>query len=434
MINNKILKEFEEKFDLDKSNSVIIPAIRNVGIDDSSIKDEVLNSHNFVFSDEITTGEITNQKKSGRCWMFSGLNVIRVKTMEKLNVETFEFSESYLQFYDKIEKANSFLEYVDQTKKLPLNDRLVNHIMNMGVEDGGYWNFFVGLINKYGVVPKSVMPETFHSSDTTDLNYVLDLRLKRAAMLIRNAKTKKEADNIKKDALYQVYNICVKALGKPPKSFTYEYRDKDKKFVRLSNITPLEFKEKYVEESVKDKIVLLADPRKDKEVGRLYELEYATSVLEYGASTHLNVPIEELKKAIISSIKEKEPVWFGCDVGRDSDRASGVMDLNLYDYDRTLTELGKFTKEERLLYQSSFLTHAMVFIGVNLDDDSKPLKWKVENSWGKDRGKDGIFSMTDEWFDEHTYEAVVDKKYISPKYLKGLEKEVIKLEYFDPLG
>ena len=231
-----------------------------------------------------------------------------------------------------------------------------------------------------------------------------------------------------------MYNICVKALGKPPKSFTYEYRDKDKKFVRLSNITPLEFKEKYVEESVKDKIVLLADPRKDKEVGRLYELEYATSVLEYGASTHLNVPIEELKKAIISSIKEKEPVWFGCDVGRDSDRASGVMDLNLYDYDRTLTELGKFTKEERLLYQSSFLTHAMVFIGVNLDDDSKPLKWKVENSWGKDRGKDGIFSMTDEWFDEHTYEAVVDKKYISPKYLKGLEKEVIKLEYFDPLG
>lgn len=434
MIDNKMLKEFESKFNQDKTNLVITPAIRNYGIDSASLQNDVLNKHNFVFSDEISTGEITNQKRSGRCWMFSGLNVIRIKTMEKLNVESFEFSESYLQFYDKIEKANSFLEYIEQTKDLDISDRLVKHVMELNSVDGGYWSFFVGLINKYGIVPKAVMPETYHSSDTSDLNYVLDMRLKKAAMQIRNATSKEEIENIKKDALYQVYNICVKAIGMPPKQFTYEYRDKDKNFVRIENISPLEFKEKYVEDGIKDKIVILADPRKDKEKGRLYELEYATSVLEYGSSTHLNVDIEEMKNAIISSIKDKNAVWFGCDVGRDSHRKKGVMDIDLYNYDNTLTNLGTFTKEERLVNYASQLTHAMVFIGVNLDENSKAKYWKVENSWGDENGKKGIFSMSDRWFDEHCYEAVVDKKYLSEETLKGLEKEVIKLDYYDPLG
>lgn len=434
MIDSKLLKKFEQKFDENSVNNVIKNAISNVGINDSSIVKEVLNKHTFEFSDETKKGQITNQKRSGRCWMFSALNVLRVNTMEKLNVETFEFSQAYLQFYDKLEKANTFLHYVTETKDLPLTDRLVSHIMHGGAEDGGYWNFFVGLATKYGVVPKEVMPETYHSSNTDVLNEVLDLRLKKAASLIRKAKTLKEASKIKEDALYQVYNICVKALGMPPKKFTYEYRDKDKKFIRISDITPKKFMEKYAKDDLLAKIELVQDPREENEKGRLYQVPYTCSVLEHGPYTFLNVTLEELKKVTIASIKDGAPVWFGCDVGRFSDRKKGILDSELYDYDNTLTELGEFTKKDRLLNYSSFMTHAMTFVGVDLDENGAAKMWEVENSWGDEVGKKGIFSMSDKWFDDHNYSVVVDKKYISDEFKKGLDKDVIVLEYFDPLA
>lgn len=434
MIDSKLLEKFSQKFNENSVNNVIKHAIENVGINDSSIVKEVLNKHTFEFSDETKKGEITNQKRSGRCWMFSALNVLRVTTMEKLNVETFEFSQAYLQFYDKLEKANTFLHYVIETKDLPLTDRLVERIMYGGAEDGGYWNFFVGLATKYGVVPKGVMPETYHSSNTDILNEVLDLRLKKAASLIRSAKEAKEIEKIKEDALYQVYNICVKALGEPPKKFTYEYRDKDKKFVRISDITPKEFMEKYAKEDLLSKVELVQDPREENEKARLYQVPYTCSVLEHGPYTFINVTLEELKKVTVASIKDGVPVWFGCDVGRFSDRKKGILDSDLYDYNNTLTDLGEFSKKDRLINYSSFMTHAMTFVGVDLDDNGKPLMWEVENSWGDEVGKKGIFSMSDKWFDDHTYSVVVDKKYISDEFIKAFDKEVIKLEYFDPLA
>lgn len=434
MINKELLTKFSKKFNENSTNNVIKHAIANVGINDASIVKEVLNRHTFEFSDETKKGEITNQKRSGRCWMFSALNVLRVGTMEKLNVETFEFSQAYLQFYDKLEKANTFLHYVIETRDLPLTDRLVAHIMYGGAEDGGYWNFFVGLATKYGVVPKEVMPETYHSSNTDVLNEVLDLRLKKAASLIRKSKTIEEAEKIKEDALYQVYNICVKALGLPPEKFTYEYRDKDKKFVRISDITPKEFMEKYAKDDLLAKVELVQDPREENEKGRLYQVPYTCSVLEHGPYTFLNVTLEELKKVTIASIKDGAPVWFGCDVGRYSDRKKGILDSELFDYDNTLTELGEFTKKDRLINYSSFMTHAMTFVGVDLDENGKPKMWKVENSWGDEVGKKGIFSMTDKWFDDHNYSVVVDKKYISDEFKGGLDKEPIILEYFDPLA
>lgn len=434
MINKELLTKFSKKFNENSTNNVIKHAIANVGINDASIVKEVLNRHTFEFSDETKKGEITNQKRSGRCWMFSALNVLRVGTMEKLNVETFEFSQAYLQFYDKLEKANTFLHYVIETKDLPLTDRLVAHIMYGGAEDGGYWNFFVGLATKYGVVPKEVMPETYHSSNTDVLNEVLDLRLKKAASLIRKSKTIEEAEKIKEDTLYQVYNICVKALGLPPEKFTYEYRDKDKKFVRISDITPKEFMEKYAKDDLLAKVELVQDPREENEKGRLYQVPYTCSVLEHGPYTFLNVTLEELKKVTIASIKDGAPVWFGCDVGRYSDRKKGILDSELFDYDNTLTELGEFTKKDRLINYSSYMTHAMTFVGVDLDENGKPKMWEVENSWGDEVGKKGIFSMTDKWFDDHNYSVVVDKKYISDEFKGGLDKEPIILEYFDPLA
>lgn len=366
--------------------------------------------------------------------MFASLNMLRIKTMKTLNVETFEFSESYLQFFDKMEKANSFLENIIETKNKDLNDIAVYSILNTTISDGGYWCFFAGLASKYGLVPKEVMPETFHSSDTDILNEMLDIRLRKAAMLIRNAKDDSEIEKIKENALYEVYNICVKAIGMPPKRFTYTYKDKDKKFVKLENITPLEFLENYTSKDILDKCEIVADPRGIHEIGRVLELPYATSVKSFGNAKFLNVPLDELKRVTIESIKDGIPVWFGCDVAKESDRKKGIMDSELFDYNMILTDLGEFSKADRLMYRHSNLTHAMSFVGVDLDENGMPITWAVENSWGDSVGKDGIFSMSDKWFEDHTYSVVVDRKYIDEKLLKGYDLETIKLDILDPLA
>lgn len=434
MIDKKLLKNFEKKYEKDALNKVVENAILNVGISQASLNHEAVKRHNFVFSDEIKTGEITNQKRSGRCWMFSGLNVLRVKTIKHLNVETFEYSESYLQFFDKIEKANTFLENIIETKDLKAGDRLLSHILDINISDGGYWNYFTGLVKKYGLVPKACMPETFHSSNTDILNEVLEMRLKKAASLIRKAKNKAEIEKIKEDALYEVYNICVKTLGKPVEKINFSYMDKKNKYHVIKDKTPLEFMKEYAPVDLLEMIEIVDDPRKANKKSRVYELPYSMSVYEYGPSRFLNVTLEELKSATIKSIKAGIPVWFACDVARDYSRDKGILDSELYLYDKILTDLGEFSKEDRLVNQASYLTHAMAFIGVDLDEKGNPVNWKVENSWGSEIGNKGIFSMSDDWFDKHTYSVVVDKKYISKKFLKGLEQEVIKLEYFDPIG
>ncbi|VWL85754.1 C1 family peptidase [Oceanivirga miroungae] len=431
MVDLKLLDKFEKMYNEDKTNLVIENAIARVGIDEASLKQNVLRKHNFVFSNEVKNQDVTNQKRSGRCWMFSGLNVLRAMTKEKLNVENFEFSQSYLQFYDKIEKSNSYLEYVVETKDLDIMDRLASYIVSNPAEDGGYWNFFQGLVLKYGVVPKEIMPETFHSSDTTRLNEMLELRLKKAAVEIRKEKSDKKIEKIKEKALYDVYNICVKAIGLPPKEFSYEYYDKDKKFHSIKDMDPKKFLSEYVGVNVEDKIQIVHDPRENYEVGRIYRVPYTVSVYEYGPTSYLTVSMEELKKATIKSIKDNIPVWFACDVAKESHYKTGIMDPNLFDYDNTLTELGEFSKADRLLTNASVLTHAMTFVGVDLDENENAKTWKVENSWGDEIGKKGIFSMSDDWFEKHNYECVVDKKYISEEYLSAFEKEEIVLPWYD---
>lgn len=431
MIDVELLKKFEKMYNKNKANLVIENAIARVGIDESSIRQSVIRKHNFVFSDEVKNQDVTNQKRSGRCWMFSGLNVLRAITKEKLNVENFEFSQSYLQFYDKIEKSNSYLEYVIETKNLDIMDRLASYIIQNPAEDGGYWNFFQGLVLKYGVVPKELMPETYHSSDTTRFNEMIELRLKKAAVDIRNENDDKKIQEIKEKALYDIYNICVKSIGLPPKKFDYEYYDKDKKYHVIKNMDPKKFLSEYVGVNLEDKIQIVHDPRPNYELGRIYRVPYTVSVYEFGPTSYLTVSMEELKKATIKSIKDNVPVWFACDVSKESHYKTGIMDPNLFDYDNALTEVGKFDKADRLLTGASQLTHAMTFVGVDLDKKGNPINWKVENSWGDDIGKKGIFSMSDDWFEKHNYECVVDKKYISEEFLSAFEKEEIMLPWYD---
>jgi len=437
-ITKESLTQYKEKYDNTPTNKVVQNAIAKVGINKSSIDNNMTRRHNFVFSHETEKGEITNQKSSGRCWMFAALNTARVDTMEKLNVKTFEFSQNYTLFWDKLEKSNYFLDSIIETVDEPLNSRLVQHLLQDPVQDGGQWDMFSGILEKYGAVPKSAMPETYHSSNTRELNQLLTAKLRDFAAKIRESykdgKTTEELIDQKEDYLYFVYALLVKTLGEVPETFTYEYRDKDENFHRISDITPQEFFEKYVAWDLEERISLINAPTEDKPFGKAYTVKYLGTIKEAQPIKYVNAPIEALKEAAVQSIKDGEPVWFGCDVGKMLDREAGIMDDRAYDYEATLGESVELTKAQRLDYGESLLTHAMVFVGVDLDDEGNPIKWKVENSWGDKNGDKGVYSMTDKWFEEYNYQVAVKRKYIDEKWLKALEEPVVELEPWDPMG
>lgn len=438
-IDIKTLADFQERYEKDLQSQAVASAIAKVGIQEASINQNALRRHTFVFSEEPKIGKITNQKSSGRCWMFSALNVARLNIMQEFSLDTFEFSQSYTFFYDKLEKANYFLESILQTLDESTDSRLINHLLQAPVQDGGQWDMFKGILAKYGCVPKELMPETFHSSNSHAMVAYITSLLRNYACQLRTAyaqegKTVDELRASKEDMLYNIYNLLVKCLGQPPQKFSYSYRDKDKKFVRLPETTPQEFFKKYVAWNLEDMVSLINAPTKDKPYGHTYTVKFLGSVKEAKPICYLNVPIEVLKQAAIDSIKDGHPVWFGCDVGKHLLSKNGIMDLDIYNYDLTVGTESKLNKAERLDYGESLLTHAMVLAGVDIAEDGRVLTWKVENSWGKDAGKDGIYSMTDAWFDEYNYQIMVDKKYVPAEYQAALHEKPTELEPWDPFG
>lgn len=438
MITKELMKRFKERFYNDSTSTVIANAIAKNGIEASSINNDIFRFHNFKFSDSVKKAEITNQKKSGRCWMFASYNVLKLKVMEKLNLKTFEFSEVYLFFMDKMEKSNNFLELMIEHIDEPLDSRLMESLLSLTAEDGNYFESFDSLITKYGAVPKCVMPETFGSSNSAAFIEELRKRLKRTAANMRKAhkegKSIDELNKLKEETLYEIYNICTKVLGKLPETFDFEYLDKDDKFHKISNLTPLKFYEEYVGNYFETKVNLVEDPRERIPYGKVLELKYFKSVKEGRYIGSLNVPQEQIIKATIASIKAGEAVWFACDVLKDCDRKSGIMDKDLFKYDETLTEMGEFSRADRIDFRYSYLTHAMAFVGVDLDEDGNPIKWQVENSWGDENGDKGIFSMSHSWFLDENISVIVDKKYVDEKWLKGLEEEHIMVEPWDPFA
>ncbi len=438
IISNELLKKFDESFENDTISRAVTGAVAKSGFQDASLNNEVLKNHNFFFSNQTKKGEITNQKRSGRCWMFAALNTARVETIKKFNMETIEFSENYTLFWDKLEKSNYFLESILETLHEKTGSRLISHLLQGPVQDGGQWAMFSGILEKYGIVPKYMMPETFHSSNTSGLLEILTRMLRKYAQILRssfeNGTSIDDLRKMKEDYLSNIYSLLVKALGKPPVKFDFEYKDKDDNFHKDVGITPKQFFDKYVAWNLKDKISLINAPTNDKPYGKVYTIKYLGTVKEAEPIKHINVPIEVLKDAAIKSIKDGNAVWFGCDVGQMSQRQIGIMDTDIYNYDLTVGKMPEFNKAERLEYGESLLTHAMVFTGVDLDANGKPIKWEVENSWGDEVGKKGIYSMSDKWFDEYNYQIMVDKKYVDKKWLKALDEEIVELEPWDPMG
>lgn len=432
------LKRYENDFIGSRSKKIAMNAAAANGIIKAATNNSALRENRHAYSIQLKQGKVTNQQQSGRCWMFAAMNVMRFDIIKKLELEDVELSQNYLLFYDKLEKSNYFLENILETLDEPANGRLVSFLLQAPLGDGGQWDMLCGLVEKYGVVPKEAMPETAASSATRELVQFMTRKLREYACVIRReheARADTEALRKRKDEMMQtIYDMLCIALGTPPKSFTFEARSKEEKFVRDVNITPLAFYEKYVGWSLGDYISLINAPTADKPYGKTYTVKMLGSVIEGRQVKYLNLPIEELKNVAIAQMKDGLPVWFGCDVGQSSLRDGGILDTNALKADELFGTTFGMTKAERLDYGESLMTHAMVFQGVNLDENGKPDRWRVENSWGDKAGKDGYYVMSDRWFDEYMYQVVVHKKYLSEEQRRQFEQEPAMLEPWDPMG
>ena len=437
-ITKEQIAAFDADFSAQRANRVAMNAVTNNGLLASAIRREAVEQDVHEYSISLEQGEICNQKQSGRCWMFAALNTLRYQVMKKYDLKTFELSQAYLFFWDKLEKSNYFLESILETLDEPSNGRLISHLVSAPLNDGGQWDMLCNLINKYGLVPKAAMPESVISSATQEMNSYMTEKLREFACILRKAH--KDGASIeqlrqqKEEMLATIYNMLCISLGKPPKNFDFEYRDKDGNFHRDCGLTPKSFYDKYIGVNVNDYISLINAPTEDKPFFKSYSVSYLGNVKEGRPVKYVNLPIEELKKAAIAQMQDGEPVWFGCDVGKRGSRTGGILDLDIYDLDGLFGTHFGMNKAERLEYGQSQMTHAMVFQGVNLDENGNPNRWRVENSWGEDACKDGYYVMSDRWFEEYTYQIVVNKKYLPKEVVEIFESEPIMLEPWDPMG
>ena len=392
------------------------------------------------FSD-IVSGEMpaTNQKSSGRCWGFAGLNLFRIYLGRKHNLKDFQFSQSYFMFWDKLEKSNYFLESILKTTDLHWSSRLVMHLLDNPIQDGGQWDMWVNLINKYGVVPQSEMPESYSSSKSMRMNRMITRKLREFAKQLRESSQKSLSDSqlqsMKTDMLEEIYQMLTIHLGTPPSSFDWQIRDKKKKFSKFKNLTPQLFYKDHVGLILDEYVCLINCPMSDKEYNKVYTVEMLGNVVEGHSIRYLNVESNAMKQAAINSLKNDDPVWFGCDVSKHFHRDLGVMDIDLFDFDSFYGTTFGMDKAARLEYGDSQMTHAMLFTGVDLDSKGKPTKWRVENSWGDKGGDKGYHIMTDKWFDNYNYEVVVHKSCLPDDLVEIFEtSEAISLKPWDPMG
>ena len=391
-----------------------------------------------VFSLDLTKDKVSDQKASGRCWMFAALNTFRHKMIAGFQLEDFELSQAHTFFWDKYEKSNWFLEQVIATADQELTSRKVKFLLDTPQQDGGQWDMVVALFEKYGVVPKSVYPESISSSNSRELNQILNKLLRQDAQILRELVVEgadlAELQAKKEELLQEVFNFLAMNLGLPPLQFDFSYRDKDNHFHSESGLTPQTFYQKYVDLKLDGYVSIINAPTADKPYGRSYTVEMLGNVVGSKPVRYLNVEMDRLKELAIAQMQAGETVWFGSDVAQSSNRKAGVMAEGMHDFSASMDIGLTQDKAGRLDYSESLMTHAMVLTGVDLDENDKAKKWKVENSWGEKVGNKGYFVANDAWMDEYTYQIVVRKEFLTAAELAAYEAEPLVLAPWDPMG
>lgn len=387
-----------------------------------------------VFSVDLTNDPVSNQKQSGRCWMFAALNTFRHKILTEFKLENFELSQAYTFFWDKYEKSNWFLEQIIGTSDLEIGDRKLKFLLDVPQQDGGQWDMVVALFQKYGVVPKDIYPESISSSASRELDQYLNKILRQDAQILRDLiQNGVDVAAKKAELLQEIFNYLAMTLGLPPQKFNFEYRDKDDQFHKFEDITPQAFYEKFVDIKLDDYVSVINAPTADKPYNKSYTVEFLGNVIGARDVRHLNVEMDRFKKLAIAQMQAGETVWFGCDVGQVSNRQDGLLTMDAYDFSAMDLDFTQ-DKASRLDYSESLMTHAMVLTGVDLDAAGNSLKWKVENSWGEKVGKKGYFTASDAWMDEYTYQIVVRKEFLTAEELAAYEAEPEVLLPWDPMG
>ena len=435
-ISNDLLMQLREE----ESAKVALArnAATQVGIEAASLNREKIQHTSTAVSHRLDDWKATSQKKSGRCWLFSSLNFLRSRARESLGVKNFEFSQSYVFFWDKFERANWFLTDIIATSDEPVDGRLVQFLLGDVLGDGGQWDMAVSVYMKYGLVPKEVMPESEASTNSRPMNARLRAVLHIGALRLREAiaagASAEEVDAQRRKILADVWKILVVCLGEPPVRFNWQWRDDEGNFHRDGEITPHEFYERHVGVDLSEYICLVDDPRPENPKGSMETVEHLGNVVGGRPIRYLNAPVEEIKRIAAAQIAAGEAVWFGADVSQPYDRGLGFFVTGIHDYDGLFDVDFSSTKLERVRSGESAMDHAMLFTGVDLDEAGQPRAWRVENSWGDEPGDSGFFTMDDQWFTDNVFEVVVPKSALPEDLAAAVDTEPIVLPAWDPMG
>jgi len=431
------LADFDAKFQDNPTLHLMQNVVTQRDVNEVALNRNVVTEAAHNFSNVLDDWKVTNQARSGRCWMFAGLNLFRSETKNVLNLKQFEYSQNYVMFWDKLERANFLLEAVIETADRPIDDRTVSWLLQSSINDGGQWDMFVSLIKKHGAVPKEVMPETESSSNSMRMNFILNYQLRQGAQAIRQSYANESGLDAmrqsKNETLNVIYQVLCIHLGTPPSRFNWQWTDKDDEFHRDGEMTPAQFAEKYIVTPMDDYVCLVHDPRETSPAGRTYTIEYLGNVVDGVPIRYLNVDIQLMKDLTMRMLLDGKPVWMGCDTGKQMHRDKGIWDAELFDYAGVYGADFSMDKAARLEYHQTRMTHAMLFTGVDVVD-GQPRRWRVENSWDDKVGDKGFFMMNDSWFAEYMFEIAVPKSYLPEDLQRALDLEPIVLPPWDPMG
>jgi bleomycin hydrolase len=432
-LDDRHYQRYESAFEARGDQTAVMNAIAVTDMAKLCLNRQKLLEHNPLFSYRLKDAGVTNQKGSGRCWLFAGLNIFNADVMTQLKLSKFELSQPYLTFYDKMEKANLFLEEIIDMRDRPLHDRKMEIILDSPFGDGGWWHYVTDLIDKYGAVPLSAMPETKPSTSTGQINKLANRMLRGFASDLRTMHTEGATEDMirqrKEEMMGDIYTLLVYNYGQPPEQFTFRYEDKDSTVSEPKSYTPKSFQNEFIGKKLPRYVTLMDNPCKLYD--SLYQIESSRNMVEKPDMVMLNLPIERLKYYAKKALLDSQAVWFANDVGKDNYRDSAIMATDIYDYNSTYQLDFKISKAERIGYRDSYPTHAMVLMGLDTTSDGTIVKWLVENSWGTKKGDDGWWYMYDDWFDEYVYFVIVTEDMLDDEDRKKFKQTPIKEPVWD---